>query len=161
VDLMIFKGDITMKVGFDIKVHNENYSEKIVQVKIDSVMDDAMGAYIDDYDIKLLVEGVLKESLETRTDIHNIELTKQKVFNRGCELYLIFEATFDYVGSKNVSTMDVSDIFKEYVLERSYNTNSFYDEMYLYEPSEGFEDFEVTVYVIEDSILSRAEITED
>ena len=158
---MIFKGDITMKVGFDIKVHNENYSEKIVQVKIDSVMDDAMGAYIDDYDIKLLVEGVLKESLETRTDIHNIELTKQKVFNRGCELYLIFEATFDYVGSKNVSTMDVSDIFKEYVLERSYNTNSFYDEMYLYEPSEGFEDFEVTVYVIEDSILSRAEITED
>ena len=57
--------------------------------------------------------------------------------------------------------MDVSDIFKEYVLERSYNTNSFYDEMYLYEPSEGFEDFEVTVYVIEDSILSRAEITED
>lgn len=150
-----------MNVGFDIKVNNEHYSEKIVQEKIDSVMDDAMGAYIGDYDIKLLVEGVLKESLETRTDIHNIELTKQKVFNRGCELYLIFEATFDYVGSKNVSTMDVSDIFKEYVLERSYNTNSFYDEMYLYEPSEGFEDFEVTVYVIEDSILSRAEITED
>lgn len=158
---MIFKGDITMKVGFDIKVHNENYNEKIVQDKIDSVMDDAMGAYIDDYDIKLLVAGVLKESLETRTDIHNIELTKQKVFNRGCELYLIFEATFDYIGDKNVSTMDVSDIFKEYVLERSYDTNSFYDEMYLYEPSEGFEDFEVTVYVIEDSMLSRAEITED
>lgn len=158
---MIFKGDITMKVGFDIKVHNENYSEKIVQEKIDSVMDDAIRAYINDYDIKLLVEGVLKESLETRTDIHDIELTKQKVFNRGFELYLIFEATFDYVGSKNVSTMDVSDIFKEYVLELSYDTNSFYDEMYLYEPSEGFEDFEVTVYVIEDSILSRAEITED
>lgn len=155
---MIFKGDITMKVGFDIKVHNENYSEKIVQEKIDSVMDDAMGAYIDDYDIKLLVEGVLKESLETRNDIHNIELTKQKVFNRGCELYLIFEATFDYVGDKNVSTMDVSDIFKEYVLERSYDTNSFYDEMYLYEPSEGFEDFEVIAYVIEDSIYSKATI---
>lgn len=158
---MIFKGDITMEVGFDIKVHNEHYSEKIVQEKIDSVMDDAMGAYIDDYDIKLLVEGVLKESLETRTDIHNIELTKQKVFNRGCELYLIFEATFDYVGNKHFSTMDVSDIFKEYVLERSYDTNSFYDEMYLYQPSEGFEDFEVNVYVIEDSIFSKAEITED
>lgn len=150
-----------MNVGFDIKVHNEHYSEKIVQEKIDLVMDDAMGAYIDDYDIKLLVEGVLKESLETRTDIHNIELAKQKVFNRGCELYLIFEATFDYVGNKNVSTMDVSEIFKEYVLERSYDTNSFYDEMYLYEPSESFEDFEVTIYVIEDSIFSKAEITED
>ncbi len=37
---MIFKGDITMKVDFDIKVHNENYSEKIVRGKIDSVMDD-------------------------------------------------------------------------------------------------------------------------
>ena len=150
-----------MNVGFDIKVCNEHYSEKIVQEKIDSVMDDAMGAYIDDYDIKLLVEGVLKESLETRTDIHNIELTKQKVFNHGCELYLIFEATFDYVGNKHFSTMDVSDIFKEYVLERSYDTNSFYDEMYLYEPSEGFKDFEVNVYVIEDSIFSKAEITED
>lgn len=158
---MIFKGDITMKVGFDIKVHNEHYNEKIIQDKIDSVMDDAMGAYIDDYDIKLLVEGVLKESIETRNDVHNIELTKQKVFNRGCELYLIFEATFDYVGDKNVSTMDVSDIFKEYVLERSYDTNLFYDEMYLYEPNEGFEDFEVNVYVIEDSIFSKAEITED
>lgn len=32
-----------MKVGFDIKVHNENYSEKIVRDKIDAVMDDAMG----------------------------------------------------------------------------------------------------------------------
>lgn len=158
---MIFKGDIKMNVGFDIKVHNENYSEKIVQEKIDSVMDDAMGAYIDDYDIKLLVEGVLKEALETRNNIHNIELTKQKVFNRDCELYLMFKAEFDYDGDKNVASMDVSDIFKEYVLERSYDTNSFYDEMYLYEPSEGFEDFEVTVYVIEDSILSRAEITED
>lgn len=155
---MIFKGDITMKVGFDIKVHNEHYNEKIVQEKIDSVMDDAMGAYLDDYDIKLLVEGVLKESLETRTDIHNIALTKQKVFNRGCELYLIFEAEFDYNGDKNISTMDVSDVFKEYVLERSYDTNSFYDEMYLYEPSESFEDFEVTVYVVEDSILSKATI---
>lgn len=150
-----------MNVGFDIKVHNENYSEKIVQGKIDSVMNDAMGAYIDDYDIKLLVEGVLKESLETRTDIHSIELTKQKVFNRGNELYLMFEATFDYDGDKNVSTLDVSDVFKEYVLERSYYTNSFYDEMYLYESSEGFEDFEVDVYVIEDSIFSKAEITED
>lgn len=158
---MIFKGDIKMNVGFDIKVHNEHYSEKIVREKIDSVMDDAMGAYVDDYDIKLLVEGVLKESLETRTDIHNIELIKQKVFNRGSELYLMFEAEFDYDGDKNVASMDVSDVFKEYVLARSYDTNSFYDEMYLYEPSEGFEDFEVTVYVIEDSILSRAEITED
>ena len=158
---MIFKGNITMKVGFNIKVHDEHYNEKIIRDKIDSVMDDAMGAYIDDYDIKLLVEGVLKEALETRNNIHNIELTKQKVFNRECELYLIFEATFDYVGSKNVFTMDVSDVFNEYVLERSYDTNSFYDEMYLYEPSEGFEDFEVTVYVIEDSILSRVEITED
>lgn len=158
---MIFKGNITMKVGFDIKVYNKKYSNEVIQDKIDTVMDDGMGAYLDDYDIKLLVEGVLKESLETRTDIHNIELTKQKVFNRGCELYLIFEATFDYVGDKNVSTMDVSDVFKEYVLELSYDTNSFYDEMYLYEPSEGFEDFEVTVYVIEDSILSRAEIMKD
>lgn len=158
---MIFKGDIIMKLGFDIKVYNKKYSKEIIQEKIDTVMDDAMGAYLDDYDIKLLVEGVLKEALETRNNIHNIELTKQKVFNRGCELYLIFEATFDYVGDKNVASMDVSDIFKEYVLERSYDTNSFYDEMYLYEPSEGFEDFEVTVYVIEDSILSRAEITED
>ena len=158
---MIFKGNITMKVGFDIKVYNKKYSNEVIQDKIDTVMDDAMGAYIDDYDIKLLVEGVLKESLETRTDVHNIELTKQKVFNRGCELYLIFEATFDYVGNKHFSTMDVSDIFKEYVLERSYDTNSFYDEMYLYEPSEGFEDFEVNVYVIEDSIYSKAEITED
>ena len=155
---MIFKGDITMKVGFDIKVHNEHYSEKIVRDKIDSVMDDAMGAYLDDYDIKLLVEGVLKEALETRNNIHNIELTKQKVFNRGSELYLMFEAEFDYNGEKNISTMDVSDVFKEYVLERSYDTNSFYDEMYLYEPSESFEDFEVTVYVVEDSILSKATI---
>lgn len=155
---MIFKGDITMKVGFDIKVHNENYNEKIVQEKIALVMDDAMGAYIDDYDIKLLVEGVLKEALETRNNIHNIELTKQKVFNRDCELYLMFEAEFDYDGDKNVASMDVSDVFKEYVLERSYDTNSFYDEMYLYEPSEGFEDFEVTAYVIEDSIYSKATI---
>lgn len=158
---MIFKGDITMKLGFAIKVHDEHYNEKIVRDKIDSVMDDAMGAYIDDYDIKLLVEGVLKESLETRNNIYNIELTKQKVFNRGSELYLMFEAEFDYDGDKNFASMDVSNIFKEYVLERSYDTNSFYDEMYLYEPSEGFGDFEVNVYVIEDSILSRAEITED
>ena len=158
---MIFKGDITMKVGFDIKVYNKKYSKEVIQEKIDAVMDDAMGAYLDDYDVKLLVEGVLKKALETRNNIHNIELTKQKVFNRGCELYLIFEATFDYVGDKNVSTMDVSDIFKEYVLERSYDTNSFYDEMYLYEPHEGREDFDVTVYVIEDSILSKAGITED
>lgn len=150
-----------MNVGFDIKVHNEHYNKKIVQDKINAVMDDAMGAYLDDYDIKLLVAGVLKESLETRTDIHNIELTKQKVFNRENELYLMFEATFNYDGDSNVSTMDVSDIFKEYVLERSYDTNSFYDEMYLYEPSEGFEDFEVNVYVIEDSIYSKAEIMED
>lgn len=155
---MIFKGDITMKVGFDIKVHNKHYNEKIVQDKIDSVMNDAMGAYIDDYDIKLFVEGVIKESLETRNNIYNIELTKQKVFNRDCELYLMFEAEFDYNGDKNISTMDVSDVFKEYVLERSYDTNSFYDEMYLYEPSESFEDFEVTVYVVEDSILSKATI---
>ena len=155
---MIFKGDITMKVGFDIKVHNKHYNEKIVQDKIDSVMDDAMGAYIDDYDIKLLVEGVIKESLETRNNIYNIELTRQKVFNRDCELYLMFEAEFDYNGDKNISTMDVSDVFKEYVLERSYDTNLFYDEMYLYEPSESFEDFEVTVYVVEDSILSKATI---
>lgn len=158
---MIFKGDITMKVGFDIKVYNKKYSKEVIQEKIDAVMDDAMGAYLDDYDVKLLVEGVLKKALETRNNIHNIELTKQKVFNRGCELYLIFEATFDYVGDKNVSTMDVSDIFKEYVLERSYDTNSFYDEMYLYEPHEGREDFDVTVYVIEDSILSKVGITED
>lgn len=155
---MIFKGDITMKVGFDIKVYNKKYSKEVIQEKIDAVTDDAMGAYLDDYDIKLLIEGVLKEALETRNNIHNIELTKQKVFNRGSELYLMFEATFDYVGSKNVSTMDVSDIFKEYVLERSYDTNSFYDEMYLYEPSESFEDFEVTVYIVEDSILSKATI---
>lgn len=155
---MIFKGDITMKLGFAIKVHNEHYNEKIVRDKIDSVMDDAMGAYIDDYDIKLLVEGVLKESLETRNNIYNIELTKQKVFNRGSELYLMFEAEFDYDGDKNVASMDVSNIFKEYVLERLYDTNSFYDEMYLYEPHEGREDFDVTVYVIEDSILSKATI---
>ena len=155
---MIFKGDITMKLGFDIKVYNEHYNEKIVRDKIDSVMDDAMGVYLNDYDIKLLVEGVLKESIETRNDIHNIELTKQKVFNRGCELYLMFEAEFDYDGDKNVASMDVSDIFKEYVLERSYDTNSFYDEMYLYEPHEGREDFDVTVHVIEDSILSKAVI---
>lgn len=158
---MIFKGDITAKVGFDIKVYNTKYSKEVIQEKIDAVMDDAMGACLDDYDIKLLVEVVLKESLETRTDIRNIELTKQKVFNRGCELYLIFEATFDYDGDKNVASMDVSDIFKEYVLERSYDTNSFYDEMYLYKPHEGREDFDVTVYVIEDSILSKAEITGD
>ena len=155
---MIFKGDITMKVGFDIKVYNKKYSKEVIQDKIDAVMDDAMWAYLDDYDVKLLIEGVLKEALETRNDIHNIELTKQKVFNCDCEIYLMFEAGFDYDGDKNVSTMDVSDIFKEYVLERSYDTNSFYDEMYLYEPSEGFEDFEVTVYVIEDSIFSKAEI---
>lgn len=109
---MIFKGDITMKLGFAIKVHNEHCNEKIVRDKIDSVMDDAMGAYIDDYDIKLLVEGVLKESLETRNNIYNIELTKQKVFNRGSELYLMFEAEFDYDGDKNVASMDVSNIFK-------------------------------------------------
>ena len=42
---MIFKGDIKLNVGFDIKVHNEHYSEKIVREKIDSVMDDAMGVH--------------------------------------------------------------------------------------------------------------------
>ena len=155
---MIFKGNIKMNVGFDIKVHNEHYNEKIIRDKIDSVMDDAMGAYLDDYDIKLLVKGVLKESLETRNNIYNIELTKQKVFNRGSELYLMFEAKFDYDGDKNVASMDVSDVFKEYVLERPYDTNSFYDEMYLYEPHEGRGDFDVTVYVIEGSILSKATI---
>ena len=70
----------------------------------------------------------------------------------------MFEAEFDYDSDKNVVSMDVSDIFKEYVLERSYDTNSFYDEMHLYEPSEGFEDFDVTVYVIKDSIYSKATI---
>lgn len=155
---MIFKGDITVKVGFDIKVYNKKYSKEVIQEKIDAVMDDAMGAYLDDYDIKLIVEGVLKESLETGNNIYNIELTKQKVFNRGNELYLMFEAEFDYDGDKNVASMDVSDVFKEYVLERSYDTNSFYDEMYLYKPHEGREDFDVTVYVIEGSILSKATI---
>lgn len=155
---MIFKGEITMKLGFDVEVYNESYNEEIVQGKIDVVMDDAMGAYLDDYDIKLLVEGVLKEALKTRNNIHNIEMTKQKVFNRGSELYLMLEAEFDFNGDNNVATMDVSDIFKEHVLERSYDTNSFYDEMYLYEPSESMNDFQVTVYVIEDSILSKATI---
>lgn len=155
---MIFKGEIAMKLGFDIEVYNESYNDEIVQKKIDTVMDDAMGAYLDDYDIKLLVEGVLKEALETRNNIHNIELTKQKVFNRGNELFLMFEAEFDYNGDKNVATIDVSDVFKEHVLERSYDANSFYNEMYLYEPSESVDDFQVTVYVIEDSILSKAEI---
>ena len=155
---MIFKGELVLELGFDIEVYNESYSDEIVQKKIDTVMDDAMGAYLDDYDIKLIVEGVLKESLETRNNIYNIELTKQKVFNRGSELYLMFEAEFDYDGDNNVASMDVSDVFKEYVLERSYDTNSFYDEMYLYEPHEGREDFDVTVYVIEGSILSKATI---
>ena len=155
---MIFKGEIAMKLGFDTEVYNESYSDEIVQKKIDTVMDDAMGAYLDDYDVKLLVEGVLKESLETRNNIHDVKLTKQKVFNRGSELFLMFEAEFDYNGDKNVATMDVSDVFKEHVLERSHDTNSFYNEMYLYEPSESVDDFQVTVYVIEDSILSKAEI---
>lgn len=158
---MIFKGEIAMKLGFDIEVYNESYNDEIVQKKIDTVMDDAMGAYLDDYDIKLLVEGVLKEALETRNNIHNIELTKQKVFNRGSELFLMFEAEFDYNGDKNVVTIDVSDVFKEYVLELSCDTNSFYDEMYLYEPSESMGDFQVTVYIIEESILSKAEIVGD
>ena len=155
---MIFKGELVLELGFDIEVYNESYSDEIVQKKIDTVMDDAMGAYLDDCDVKLLVEGVLKESLETRNDIHDVKLTKQKVFNRGSELFLMFEAEFDYNGDKNVATMDVSDVFKEHVLERSYDTNSFYNEMYLYEPSESIDDFQVTVYVIEDSILSKAEI---
>lgn len=155
---MIFKGEIAMKLGFDIEIYNESYNDEIVQKKIDAVMDDAMGAYLDDYDIKLLVEGVLKGALETRNNIHDVKLTKQKVFNRGSELFLMSEAEFDYNGDKNVATMDVSDVFKEHVLERSYDTNSFYNEMYLYEPSESIDDFQVTVYVIEDSILSKAEI---
>lgn len=155
---MIFKGEIAMKLGFDIEVYNESYNDEIVQKKINTVMDDAMGAYLDDYDIKLLVEGVLKEALETRNNIHDVKLTKQKVFNRGSELFLMFEAEFDYNGDKNVATMDVSDVFKEHVLERSYATNSFYDEMHLYEPSESMDDFQVTVYIIEESILSKAEI---
>lgn len=155
---MIFKGEITMKLGFDIEVYNENYNDEIVQKKIDTVMDDAMGAYLDDYDIKLLIEGVLKEALETRNNIHDVKLTKQKVFNRGSELFLMLEAEFDYNGDKDVATMDVSDIFKEHVLERSYDTNPFYDEMHLYEPSESMDDFQVTVYIIEGSILSKAEI---
>ena len=128
---MIFKGELVLELGFDIEVYNESYSDVIVQKKIDTVMDDAIGAYLDDYDIKLLVEGVLKEALETGND---------------------------YNGDKNVATMDVSDVFKEHVLERSYDTNSFYNEMYLYEPSESIDDFQVTVYVIEDSIFSKAEI---
>lgn len=155
---MIFKGEIAMKIGFDIEVHNENYNEDIVKEKIDVVMDDAMGACLDDYDVKLLVEGVLKESLETRNNIHDVKLTKQKVFNRRSELFLMLEAEFDYNGDKNVATMDVSDVFKEHVLERSYATNSFYDEMHLYEPSESMDDFQVTVYIIEESVLSKAEI---
>ena len=60
---MIFKGELVLELGFDIEVYNESYSDEIVQKKIDTVMDDAMGAYLDDYDVKLLVEGVLKESL--------------------------------------------------------------------------------------------------
>lgn len=158
---MIFKGEMTMKLGFGIEVYNESYNEDIVKEKIDTVMDDAMVSYLDDYDIKLLVEGVLKEALETRNNIYDVKLTKQKVFNRGSELFLMFEAEFDYNGDKNVATMDVSDIFKEHVLERSYDTNSFYDEMHLYEPSESIDDFQVTVYIIEESILSKAEIVGD
>lgn len=158
---MIFKGELVLELGFDIEVYNESYSDEIVQKKIDTVMDDAMGAYLDDYDVKLLVEGVLKESLETRNDIHDVKLTKQKVFNRGSELFLMLEVEFDYNGDKDVATMDVSDIFKEHVLEQACDTNSFYDEMYLYESSEGAEDFEVNVYVIEDSIFSKAEIVGD
>lgn len=158
---MIFKGELVLELGFDIEVYNESYSNEIVQKKIDTGMDDAMGAYLDDYDVKLLVEGVLKESLETRNDIHDVKLTKQKVFNRRSELFLMLEAEFDYNGDKDVATMDVSDIFKEHVLEQACDTNSFYDEMYLYESSEGAEDFEVNVYVIEDSIFSKAEIVGD
>lgn len=155
---MIFKGEMVLELGFDIKVYNESYNEGIVKEKIDTVMDDAMGSYLDDYDIKLLVEGVLKESFETRNNIHNIELTKQKVFNRGSGLYLMLEAEFDYNGDKNVATMDVSEIFKEHVMNMARGTNSFYDEMYLYEPSESMDDFQVTVCVIEDGIVSKAEI---
>ena len=68
------------------------------------------------------------------------------------------EAEFDYVGHKNVENMDVSDTLKEVVLDIARGENSFFDEMYLYESSEGAEDFEVNVYVIEDSIFSKAEI---
>ena len=54
--------------------------------------------------------------------------------------------------------MDVSDVLKEVVLDIARGENSFFDEMYLYESSEGAEDFEVNVYIIEDSIYSKAEI---
>lgn len=155
---MIFKSEIAMKLGFDIEIYNDNYNEKIVRDKISNVLDDAMGVFLDDTTIVTIVKETLMDTLETRAAVKNVALRTYKVFNRSDELFLKCEAEFDYVGDKNVVNIDVSDTLKEVVLDVARGENSFFDEMYLYESSEGAEDFEVNVYIIEDSIFSKAEI---
>ena len=156
--ILIFKSEIAMKLGFDIEIYNDNYNEKIVRDKISNVLDDAMGVFLDDTTIVTIVKETLMDTLETRAAVKNVALRTYKVFNRSDELFLKCEAEFDYVGDKNVVNIDVSDTLKEVVLDVARGENSFFDEMYLYESSEGAEDFEVNVYIIEDSIFSKAEI---
>lgn len=158
---MIFKGEIAMKLGFDIEIYNDKYNEKIISDKISDVLDDAMGVFLDDTCIMMIVKETLSDALETRAAVKNVALKTHKVFNRSDDLFLKCEAEFDYVGHKNVENMDLSDTLKEVVLDIARGENSFFDEMYLYESSEGAEDFEVNVYVIEDSIYSKAEIVRE
>ena len=139
---MIFKGEITMKLGFDIEIYNDKYNEKIVNDKISDVLDDAMGVFLDDTSIMTIIKETLSDALETRAAVKNVALKTHKVFNRSDDLFLKCEAEFDYVGHKNVENMDLSDTLKEVVLDIA----------------RGAEDFEVNVYVIEDSIFSKAEI---
>lgn len=155
---MIFKGEITMKLGFDIDIYNDKYNEKIVNDKISDVLDDAMGVFLDNICIMTIVKETLSDTLETRAAVKNVALKTYKVFNRGDELFLKYEAEFDYVGHKNIENMDLSDTLKEVVLDIARGENSFFDEMYLYKSNEGAEDFEVRANVVEDSIFSRAMI---
>ena len=59
---MIFKGEITMKLGFDIEIYNNKYSEKIVNDKISDVLDDAMGVFLDDTCIMTIVKETLSDA---------------------------------------------------------------------------------------------------
>ena len=116
---MIFKGEIAMKLGFDIEIYNNKYNEKIVNDKISDVLDDAMGVFLDDTCIMTIVKETLSDVLETRAAVRNVALKTHKVFNRSDDLFLKCEAEFDYVGHKNVENMDVSDVLKEVVLDIS------------------------------------------
>ena len=159
--ILIFKGEIAIKVGFNIEIRNEDYDETVIREKISDVMDDAMGACWDDDCVRELLSRVVTSAMSTRSGVTNVVVTKSKVFNRENELFVKCEAEFDCNENNNDEIIDVSSIFEDHFTYMSGGKNAFFDIMYLYAPNESECDFVVEPYFIRNEIYSKAEIVGD